>query len=111
MNGELIASQTSLHSVEDLCQVLCSNKSVSSREIIMETRSIADAQRRVQNQVERGIESWFNVQDLLRAFEMEHHNIETSLMTVETFLRQSSLPDCSSASISTRLNEIQVCVF
>jgi len=108
VNGELIESQTSLHNAEDLCQVLCSNKSVSSREVIMEAQGIGDAQRRLQNQVERGIESWLSVQDLLRAFEMEHHNIETSLMTVETFLRQSSLPDCSSASISTRLNEIQV---
>ena len=76
----------------------------------MEAQGIGDAQRRLQNQVERGIESWLSVQDLLRAFEMEHRNIETSLMTVETFLRQSSLPDCSSASVSTRLNEIQVCL-
>ena len=101
-------SQGPLHMLEDLSQVLCSNKFVSSREVSRVTRSLTECQRRLQGQVENDIERWLNVQDVMRAFQTESHNIETSLMTVETFLHQSTLPECNSTAINSRSNEIQV---
>ena len=108
MNRELLDSQISLHTLEDLSQLLCSNKYVSSREILLTVRSIVDNNGKLQSQVESAIESWLNVQDLMRSVEMESHNIETSLTTVETFLHQSTLHDWNSTTINARLNEIQV---
>ena len=108
MNEELLDSQISLHTLKDLSQLLCSHKFVSSREILLTAQSIGDNHRKLQSQVENAIESWLSVQDLMRSFEMENHNIETSLTTVETFLHQSTLLDWNSTAINARLNEIQV---
>ena len=108
MNGQLIESQSSVHSLEDLSRFLSSNSLISRKEILKNAQNIADNHRKLQNQVENDMESWLNVQDLVRAFEMESHNIETSLVTVETFLDESVLSNVNSTAINARLNEIQV---
>lgn len=108
VNGQLIESQNQIETLEETGRMVSSNHLLSGRNISITVRNIAESHRKLLRQVENDLESWLNVQDLVQAFEMESYNLETSLMTVETFLDQSILHDWTSTGVNSKLNEIQV---
>lgn len=103
--------QMSIPSLEDAALQLSSNEKVSSKNLLNNVRSMSENHRKLQRLIEADLERWLNVQDLVRAFELENHNLETSLMTVDAFLNQNTLYDWTSTGVNAKLNEIQVRVW